>query len=119
MAIPPPRPEYNIHRMIGAAALVVAALVILIACSPFIIQAIRGPRTITEQELLQMQSAGWFDNYVRFKPAAPVKDTEWVYGVEGNAGTKFLLLPVGDRFLLCSARIKNEGPEYVGSLGFL
>jgi hypothetical protein len=119
MAISPPRREYNIHRIIGAAALVVAALVILIACSPFMFQAFRGPRPISEQELLQMQSAGWFDNYVRFKPAAPVKDTEWVYGVEGNAGTKFLLLPVGDRHLLCSARIKNEGLEYVGSLGFL
>jgi hypothetical protein len=119
MAISPPRPEHNVYRMAGAAALVVVALVVLIACSPFIFQAIRGPRTVTEQELLQMKSAGWFDNYVRFKPTAPVRNTEWVYGVEGNAGTKFLLLPVGDRILLCSARIKNEGPEYVGSLGFL
>jgi hypothetical protein len=119
MPIPPPRPEYNVHRIVGAAALVVVALVIAIACSPFMFQAFRGPRTITEQELLQMESAGWFDNYVRFRPAVPAKDTEWVYGVEGNAGTKFLLLPVGDRTLLCSARIKNEGPEYIGSLGFL
>jgi hypothetical protein len=119
MAISPPRPEYNVYRIAGAAALVALALVVAIACSPFMFQAFRGPRTVTEQELLQMQSAGWFDNYVRFKPTAPVRKTEWVYGVEGNAGTKFLMLPVGDRYLLCSARIKNEGPEYVGSLGFL
>jgi hypothetical protein len=108
-----------VYRVAGAAALVVVAFVVAIVCSPFMIQAIRGPRTVTEQKLLQMQSAGWFDNYVRFKPSGPVRDTEWVYGVKGNAGTKFLLLPVGDRYLFCSARIKNEGPEYIGSLGFL
>jgi hypothetical protein len=114
-----PRAKHNVYRVAGAAALVTVALVIAIACSPFMSQAIRGPRTVTEQDLLQMKSPGWWDNYVRFKPTAPVKDTEWVYGVEGNAGTKFLLLPVRKRQLLCSARIKNEGPEYIGSLGFL
>jgi len=119
MASSPSRPEHNVYRVAGAVALVVVALVVGILCSPFMVQAFRGPRTVTEQELLQMQSAGWFNNYVRFKPSAPVRNTEWVYGVEGNAGTKFLLLPVGDRYLFCSARIKNEGPEYIGSLGFL
>ena len=71
MAIPPPRPEYNVHRIIGAAALVVVALVIGIACSPFIIQAFCGPSTVTEQELLQMQSAGWFNKSAARRSNAP------------------------------------------------
>jgi len=114
-----PRADHNRYRVAGAVGLVIAALVVAVVCSPFMVQAFRGPRTVTEEELLAMQSAGWWDNYVRFTPSAPARNTEWVYGVKGNEGTKFLLLPVGDRYLFCSARVKNEGPEYVGSLGFL
>jgi hypothetical protein len=113
-----PWAKEDIARLAGAAALVVVALVLMVLCAPFIVQAFRGPRTITDEELLAMKSPGWWDNYVRFTPKAPAKNTEWVYGVKGNEGTKFLLLPVGDRYLFCSARVKNEGPEFIGSLGF-
>jgi hypothetical protein len=80
------------------------------------VQAFRGPRSVTEQELLATKSAGWWDNYVRFTPSKPARDTNWVYGVKGNAGTKFVLLPVGDRCLFCSARVEHAEPEFVGRL---
>lgn len=109
----------NPYRIAGAAALIVVALVVAILCTPTIFQAFRGPRTVTEEELAALPSAGWWNNYVRFTPSEPARNTEWIYGVKGNEGTKFLLLPVKDRYLLCSARVTSEGPEYIGSLGYI
>ena len=61
----------NLTRILGAAGLVVAALVVLILTLPMVFQAFRGPRPITEQELLAIQEPGSWDNYVRFKPSGP------------------------------------------------
>jgi len=107
----------NLNRTLGAAGLGVAALLVAGLTSPFVVQAFAGPRAITEQELLAMKEPGWWDNYVRYTPPRPAADSGVRYGVKGNAGTKYVLLPVGDRILLCSARISNNGPEYVGRLG--
>jgi hypothetical protein len=84
-----------------------------------VVQAFRGPRTITEQELLATKEPGSWDNYLRFTPSRPATDTGVRYGRKGNEGTKYVLLPVGDRALFCSARIDDNGPEYIGRLGSL
>jgi hypothetical protein len=107
------------NRILGAAGLVVAAAVVAVFTSPFVVQAFRGPRTVTEQELLAIQEPGSWDNYVRFTPSRPATDTGVRYGKKGNEGTKYVLLQVGDRALFCSARIANNGPDYVGRLGSL
>src|SRR5262249_13766535 len=84
--------------------------------SGFVFQAFRGPRPITEQELLQVTNPGSRDNYVSYRPSQPVIDTNLQWGKKNNPGTKFLLLPAGDRLVLCSARIAENGPMFVGRL---
>jgi hypothetical protein len=106
-------------QILGAVALGVAAAVVAVFAAPFVVQAFRGPRAITEQELLAMKEPGSWGNYVRYTPPGPAADTGVRYGKKGNEGTKYVLLPVGDRALFCSARIDNNGPEYVGRLGSL
>ena len=109
----------DLGRMLGAAGLALAAVVVAGFSAPFVVQAFRGPRTITEEELLATKEPGWWDNYVRFTPSRPAVDPGVRYGVKGNEGTKYVLLPVGGRALFCAARIQNNGPEYVGRLGSL
>src|SRR5262245_3554457 len=103
------------NLLIGLGILVVAGG-ILFFTSGFVFQAFRGPRTITDQELLGITDPSSSDNYVSFTPSRPFVDTGLQYGVKNNPGTKFLLLPVGDRLMLCSARIANLGPDFVGRL---
>src|SRR5262249_5888546 len=114
-----PQESSKLPRILGAAGLAVAAAVVAVFSASFVVQAFRGPRTITEQELLAIQEPGSWDNYVRFTPSRPATDSGVRYGKKGNEGTKYVLLPVGDRALFCSARIANNGPEYVGRLGSL
>jgi hypothetical protein len=104
--------------LLGAGALALAACVVAFFCVPFIVQALRGPRTITEAELLSLREPGDWDNYVRFRPASPAADTGVRYGKKGNEGTKYVIIPVRDRLLFCSARIDDHGPEYVGRLSY-
>ena len=107
----------DLPRILGAAGLALAAVVVAGFSASFVVQAFRGPRTITEEELLATKEPGWWDNYVRFTPSRPAVDPGVRYGVKGNEGTKYVLLPVDGRILFCSARISNNGPEYVGRLG--
>jgi hypothetical protein len=97
-------------------AMLAAAGVVLFFTAGFIFQAFKGPRPITEQELLQTANPGWGDNYVSYSPSRPVVDTNLQWGKKNNPGTKYLLLPVGDRLMLCSARIDDNGPKFVGRL---
>lgn len=112
-----PQPNVILWQRLGAAGLGLAAIVVLVFSTPFIVQAFRGPRSITEKELLALKEPGWWDYYVRYKPAQPATETGVRYGIKDNAGTKYILLPVGDRALFSSVRIANNGPEYVGRLG--
>src|SRR5262245_573553 len=112
-----PQMDSNLRRILGAVGLAVTAGVVALFTAPFVVQAFRGPRTITEQELLAIKEPGSWDNYVRFTPSRPAQDTGLRYGKKGNEGTKYVLLPVGDRALFCSARVNDNGPEYVGRLG--
>src|SRR5262245_53017945 len=112
-----PPPNLILWRRLGAAGLGLVALVVLVFTAPFIVQAFRGPRTITEQELLAIKEPGWWDYYVRYKPPRPAAETGVRYGIKDNAGTKYVLLPAGNRALFASVRIANNGPEYVGRLG--
>jgi hypothetical protein len=111
-----PQATHNPGRIVGAVVLIIVAVVIAAFCAPFIVQAFRGPRTITEKELLSMKEAGWWDNYVRFRPAGAAKETNVVFGKPGNEGTRYVLLPVGDRALFCSVRISSNNAEFVGNL---
>lgn len=108
--------EHNPYRILGAVALVALALALTCLCAPFLVQAFRGPRPITEKELLSMQSPGWWDNYVRFKPAGAPKETNVIFGKKGNEGTRYVLLPVGERYIFCSVRISSNNAEFVGNL---
>jgi len=101
--------------VIGLALLAVAGGALFFT-SGFVFQAFRGPRTVTEQDLLRVTEPGSNDNYVSFTPSQPFIDTGLQYGKKGNPGTKYLLLPVEDRLLLCSARIADNGPSFVGRL---
>jgi hypothetical protein len=101
--------------LIGLALLVVAGGVLFFT-SGFVFQAFRGPRPITDQELLGITAPGSGDNYVSFTPSRPFVDTGLQWGKKNNPGTKFLLLPVGDRLMLCSARIADNGPTFTGRL---
>ncbi len=98
-------------------ALLAAAGVVLYFTSGFVFQAFRGPRTIEEKELIDLKEPGSNDNYVSYTPQRPFIDTGLQWGRKGNPGTKYVLLPVGDRLMLCSARIANEGPTFTGRLG--
>src|SRR5262249_14571581 len=109
----------NLGQGLGAVGLVVVAGVGAVFTGPMVGQAFRGPRPITQQELLAIKEPGSWDNYVRFPPSRPAQDTGVRYGRKGNEGTKYVLLPVGDRALFCSARVNDNGPEYVGRLGSL
>jgi hypothetical protein len=104
------------HLPLGVGLLVVA-VVVLIFTSGFVFQAFRGPRPITEKEMLELTDPGWSDNYVSYTPPRAFIDTGLQWGRKGNPGTKYVLLPVGDRFMLCSARIANNGPTFTGRLG--
>lgn len=80
------------------------------------LQAFRGPRPITEDELLAIQALQSGNNYVTFRATGPVVDTGLRYGKKGNEGTKYLLTRVGNRNLMISARIDNNDPEFTGSI---
>lgn len=99
-----------------AVALLAVAAAIAFFSASFVLQAFRGPRTITEQELLAVGEPSSFDNYVSYTPPKPFIDTGLVWGKKNNPGTKYVLLPAGDRLVLCSARIANNGPTFVGRL---
>jgi hypothetical protein len=101
------------NLLIGLALLVVAGGVLFFT-SGFVFQAFRGPRTVTDQELLGVTTPNSNDNYVGYTPSGRFIDSGLQYGVKDNPGTKYLLLPVGDRLMLCSARIANNGPTFVG-----
>jgi hypothetical protein len=114
---PTPAPATNLPRLLAAVALVIVAVVVAVFTLPTMVQAFRGPRTITEQELLSLGQPGGWDNYVRFKPSLAAVDTGLRYGKKGNEGTKYVLLPLAGRLLFCSVRVNDAGPEYVGQLG--
>src|SRR5262249_31419431 len=109
----------NLPRTLGAVGLVAVALVLAVFTTPMVVQTFRGPRPVTEQDLQAIEEPGWWDNYVSFTPARPALDTGVRYGVKGNPGTKYILLPVASRSLFCSMGVRAEGPEYVGWLGTL
>jgi hypothetical protein len=109
-------PAHNPGRVAGAVVLIIVAVVIAAFCTPFMVQAFRGPRTITEKELLSMKEPGWWDNHVRFRPAGAAKETNVIFGKKGNEGTRYVVLPVGDRYLFCSVRVGSNNAEYVGNL---
>jgi hypothetical protein len=115
-AADPEQPHGNLPNTLLGLGLLVAAGVVLFFTSGFVFQAFKGPQPITEQELLQITSPGWGDNYVSYAPSQPVVDTGVQWGKKNNPGTKYLLIPVGDRFMLCSARIAASGPKFVGRL---
>jgi hypothetical protein len=98
-------------------ALIAAAGVVLYFTSGFVFQAFCGPRTINEKELAELKEPGSNDNYVSYTPTTKFTDTGLQWGRKGNPGTKYVLLPVGDRLMLCSARIANDGPTFTGRLG--
>jgi hypothetical protein len=81
-----------------------------------IAQAFRGPRPLTEQELLAIQQPDGGGHYVSLSLARPAVDSGVRYGKKNNPGTKYLLLPVGGRVLLCSARMSAEGNAFTGRL---
>ncbi len=103
------------NLLIGPALLAVAGGVLFFT-SGFVFQAFRGPRPITDQELLGITVPPSGANYVSFTPSRPFTDTGLQWGRKNNPGTKYLLLPVGDRLLLCSARIADNGPTFTGRL---
>ena len=107
----------KVLQILSAVGLIAVAGLVFALTTPIWFQAVRGPRNISEKELLALREPGWFDNYVRYKPALPAIETDVVYGKKGNEGTRFVLLPVGEKNLFCSARIADKGPEYVGRLG--
>src|SRR4051812_17468687 len=74
-------------------------------------QAFRGPRTVSEEELVSEQPQPG-DNYLAVTLAREPVDT----GVRYGRGTKYLLLPVNNRMLLCSVRTDVEGQEFTGRL---
>src|SRR5262249_18048655 len=98
---------------------VVAALIVAIFTTPLVFQGLRGPRSVTEQDLLAISEPGWWDNYVSYRPAQPALDTGVRFGVKSSPGTKYIILPVGSRSLYCSANVKDNGPEFVGWLSSL
>src|SRR5262249_41760244 len=61
-----PQMDSTLRRILGAVGLAVTAGVVALFTAPFVVQAFRGPRTITEQELLALNEPGSWDNYVRF-----------------------------------------------------
>jgi hypothetical protein len=112
--------EGVVGRISVAVVLLVLGGILAFFTAPFVVQAFRGPRTISEAELGEMTTPGDWDNYVRYVPSLPAMDTGLRFGKKGNEGTKYVLLPVGGRggrALFCSARVANNGPEYVGRLG--
>lgn len=112
---PPPAPG-NLPTTLTGLGLLAAAGGLFAFTSGFVVQAFTGPRTITEQDLRQTTAPGWWDHYVSYTPPRPMIDTQLQWGKKGNPGTKYLLLPVGDRVMLCSARIANDGPTFAGRL---
>lgn len=103
-------------RLVLALVLLAIAAVVAFFSAGFVSQAFRGPRTITEQDLLAVTQPGSFDNYISYTPPRPAFDTGLVWGKKNNPGTKYLLLPVGDQLMLCSARIANNDSTFVGRL---
>jgi hypothetical protein len=102
--------------------LVTALLLLLLAAVPAsfggatIVQAFRGPRPVSEQDLLALKEPPAGDNYVSLRLAQPAVDTGVTYGKKNNPGTKYLVLLVGDRLMLCSARMSASGTEFTGRL---
>src|SRR5205085_1576510 len=91
------------RSLLVGGGLLLGAGVVLFFTSGFVFQAFRGPRPITDQELLGITAPASGDNYVAFTPSQRFVDTGLQWGRKGNPGTKFVLLPVGDRLMLCSA----------------
>ncbi|MCI0379414.1 MAG: hypothetical protein L0215_17530 [Gemmataceae bacterium] len=106
----------KLRRLLIGLALLAAAGAVLYFTSGFVFQAFRGPRPIADQALLGITDPGSGDNYVSFSPSRPFLDPGLQWGTKGNPGTKFLLLPVDDQHMLCSARIANDGPTFTGRL---
>jgi len=109
-------PPRAFPRVLGAGALAAVAVVVLALTAPIVTQAFGGPRAITEKELLAIKELGWWNNYVKFTPAKAASDTGARYGKKGNEGTKYVLIPVGDRLLFASARVDDRPAEHVGQL---
>src|SRR5262249_50484053 len=105
----------KIRLLLGLALLAVAGA-ILFFTSGFVFQAFGGPRAISDQELLAITAPRSGENYVSFTPSRPFIDTGLPWGRKNNPGTKYLLFPVGDRLMLCSARLANIGPTFIGRL---
>src|SRR5688500_10772431 len=103
-------------RILGAAALIVVGVGLLVYITPAASQAFRGPRPVTPAELIAIREPGWWDNYIRITPTQPPVDTNLRYGKKGNEGTKYLLLLLNDHTLFCSARVNDNGPEFIGRL---
>jgi len=85
-----------------------------------VVQTVRGPRPVTEQDLLAIDQPGWWDNYVAFSPSRPATDTG--NPVRGEEQPRHQIhRAAGGRPHPCSARrgVRNNGPEYVGWLGSL
>src|SRR5262245_65017951 len=96
--------------------LLAGAGVVFYFTADLISQAFHGSRPITDQELLGLNDPVPGDNYVAFTPSRPHLDTGLQWGRKNNPGTKFLLLAVGDRLMLCSVKIANDGPTFIGRL---
>jgi hypothetical protein len=104
-----------------AIGLLVLAVVAAFFVVPYYILAIRGPRPITEDELLAIdEPPGLWDRYVRFEVARPKHVINRFAGGLVVPGQKInwqhLLLPVGDRYMECTADLKHDSPVYVGFL---
>src|SRR5262249_37309989 len=108
-------PVWWTSNRLVAIGLLVLAVVAAFFLLPYYILAIRGHRTMTEDELLAIDKPpGLWDQYVRFEVARPE------ISIPGSPFRKprsqKLLLPVGDRYMECEAYLEHNSRVYVGFL---
>lgn len=108
----------NRNALIVAVLLLLPAVLALSLSRRWVYNVFNGPFPMTVAELRKVDDAkGLWKHYVKAQAEKPAIDTGQREGTtKAGLTTKFLLLPVGHRWLLLKMPLAHEGTEYVGYL---